>query len=182
MDNREVVAFVVWPMMELDGSTTQLCHRAITKTGQSNHARTGELLLFPGLAEPRNVSFYNMKLAHTAVPLRTVAGALLLTLSFSLWVSAADQPALTGTYTVDNTDGKLGFVRAVKGTAFDEPATVIVFSQKDASKQAKPDDSAMFGKLGNALVVTISADGSIVGTEVIHSKLKAPVSSSGDLT
>jgi hypothetical protein len=123
-----------------------------------------------------------MKLAHPAIPHRTIAGALLLTLCFSLLVSAADQPALTGTYTVDNADGRLGFVRAVKGTAFDQPATVVVFSQKDASKQAKPDDSAMFGKLGNALVVTISADGNIVGTQVIHSKLKAPVSSSGDLT
>jgi hypothetical protein len=110
-----------------------------------------------------------------------MAGALLLLLWFSLLVRAANQPALTGTYTVDNADGKLGFVRAVKGTAFDEPATVIVFSQKDASRQAKPDDSAMFGKLGNALVVTISTDGNIVGTEVIHSKLQAPVSSSGDL-
>jgi hypothetical protein len=110
-------------------------------------------------------------------------GALLLAIGFcfSISVRAADQIPFTGTYTVDNTDGKLAFVRAVKGTAFDEPATVVVFSQKDASKQAKPDDSAMFGKLGNALVVTISKDGDIVGTEVIHSKLRAPVSSSGDL-
>ncbi|MBV8587298.1 MAG: hypothetical protein JO308_13500 [Verrucomicrobia bacterium] len=121
-----------------------------------------------------------MKLAHSAVLHRTMAG-LLLFFCFSLLVRAADQPALTGSYTVDNTDGKLGFVRAVKGTAFDQPATVIVFSQKDASKQAKPDDSAMFGKLGNALVITIGADGNIVGTQVIHSKLQAPVSTSGEL-
>ena len=122
-----------------------------------------------------------MKLAHSAFPHRALAGALLLSLCFSLLVRAADQPALTGTLTVDKTDAKLAFVRAVKGTAFDQPATVIVFSQKDASKQAKPDDSAMFGKLGNALVVTISGDGNIVGTEVIHTKLRAPVSSSGEL-
>jgi hypothetical protein len=121
-----------------------------------------------------------MKLAHSAVLHRTMAG-LLLFLCFSLLVRAVDQPALTGTYTVDNTDGKLGFVRAVKGTAFDQPATVIVFSQKDASKQEKPDDSAIFGKLGNALVITISADGNIVETEVIHSKLQAPTSTSGQL-
>jgi hypothetical protein len=49
---------------------------------------------------------------------------------------------------------------------------VLVFTEKDHSKDKKPDFNAGFGKFGSALVVSLHEDGDIFGCEVAHSALK----------
>jgi hypothetical protein len=47
-----------------------------------------------------------------------------------------------------------------------------VFTEKDHSKDKKPDFNAGFGKFGSALIVSLHEDGDIFGCEVAHSALK----------
>jgi hypothetical protein len=54
----------------------------------------------------------------------------------------------------------------------DKPSIVLVFTEKDHSKDKKPDFNAGFGKFGSALVVSLHEDGDIFGCEVAHSALK----------
>jgi hypothetical protein len=54
----------------------------------------------------------------------------------------------------------------------DKPSMVLVFTEKDHSKDKKPDFNAGFGKFGSALVVSLHEDGEIFGCEVAHSALK----------
>jgi hypothetical protein len=54
----------------------------------------------------------------------------------------------------------------------DKPSMVLVFTEKDHSKDKKPDFNAGFGKFGSALIVSLHEDGDIFGCEVAHSALK----------
>ena len=84
----------------------------------------------------------------------------------------AAEPPVTGTFTANGKAAKLAFLRAVKGEAFDgKDTTVLVFTEKDASKDEKPDFHASFGKFGNSLTITIFPDGKIIGCEVYHTAL-----------
>jgi hypothetical protein len=47
-----------------------------------------------------------------------------------------------------------------------------VFTEKDHSKDKKPDFNAGFGKFGSALIVSLHEDGDIFGCEVAHTALK----------
>jgi hypothetical protein len=49
---------------------------------------------------------------------------------------------------------------------------VLVFTEKDHSKDKKPDFNAGFGKFGSALIVSLHEEGDIFGCEVAHSALK----------
>ena len=49
---------------------------------------------------------------------------------------------------------------------------MLVFTEKDHSKDKKPDFNAGFGKFGSALIVSLHEDGDIFGCEVAHSALK----------
>src|SRR5437868_13739727 len=46
---------------------------------------------------------------------------------------------------------------------------VLVFMEKDHSKDTKPDFNAAFGKFGSALIISLHEDGDIYGCEVVHS-------------
>jgi len=46
---------------------------------------------------------------------------------------------------------------------------VLVFTEKDHSKDKKPDFNAAFGKFGSALIISLHEDGSIFGCQVVHS-------------
>jgi len=64
----------------------------------------------------------------------------------------------------------------------DQPAYVIVLSEKDPATSKNPDTDAMFGKLGDALTVTVTKSGDIFGTQVCHQALKkAGFSTTGSL-
>ena len=67
----------------------------------------------------------------------------------------------------------MGYVSAHWREPFsDKPSIVLVFTEKDHSKDKKPDFNAGFGKFGSALVVSLHEDGDIFGCEVAHSALK----------
>jgi hypothetical protein len=95
----------------------------------------------------------------------------IFTLAGSL--SAADDPPVSGVFKGNGKEAKLAYVSASKGEPFaDKPTIVMVFTEKDHSKDKKPDFGAMFGKYGSALIIKIYEDGKIVGCQVAHTGLK----------
>ena len=45
---------------------------------------------------------------------------------------------------------------------------VLVFTEKDHSKDKKPDFNAVFGKFGSALIISLHEEGGIFGCQVVH--------------
>jgi hypothetical protein len=89
-----------------------------------------------------------------------------------------------GTFDGDGKPAALAFVSAQKGTTLADKETVmLVFTEKDHSKEKKPDMKAAFGDFGSALLITIFPDtGKIVGCDVAHSAHKQkPFSSIGSI-
>lgn len=89
-----------------------------------------------------------------------------------------------GTYTGNDQEGKLSHAVFLPHDDHQgEKVYLLVFSQKDPKGIKKPDFDAMFGKLGHALVVRVSASGAILGAEICHQALKrSGFSSLGTLT
>ncbi len=87
---------------------------------------------------------------------------------------AADvKSTVTGTFKGDGKDARVAYVSARWGEPFDnKPGIVLVFTEKDHSKDNKPDFNATFGKFGSALVVSMHEDGEIYGCEVTHSAMQ----------
>jgi len=81
-----------------------------------------------------------------------------------------------GKYIANGKEARLAFLSAKKGEPFsDRPVTILIFSEKDASRDARADFHAQMGDLGDALVVHLSkADDEwrVIGTEFAHSALK----------
>ena len=98
-------------------------------------------------------------------------------------VAAADDPPVSGVFKGNGKEAKLAYVSTSKGEPFaDKPTIVLVFTEKDPSKDKKPRSGAMFGKYGSALIITIYQDGKIVGCEVAHAAhKKGPFSSIGTI-
>src|SRR5262249_35795133 len=93
--------------------------------------------------------------------------------SKKLGPAANVKPAVAGVFKGNGKDAKLGYVSAHWREPFgDKPSIVLVFTEKDHSKDKKPDFNAGFGKFGSALVVSLHEDGDIFGCEVAHSALK----------
>lgn len=94
---------------------------------------------------------------------------------------ALPAPPVSGTFTGDGNPAKLAYVTALKGEPFnDKPTIVLVFTEKDHSKEKRPDIIAGFGNFGSALIVTVNPAGEIVSCQVAHSALpKSPFSSTG---
>jgi hypothetical protein len=83
------------------------------------------------------------------------------------------KPSVTGVFKGNGKDAKPAYVSAHWREPFgDKPSMVLVFTEKDHSKDKKPDFNAGFGKFGSALVVSLHEDGDIFGCEVAHSALK----------
>lgn len=83
------------------------------------------------------------------------------------------KPMVTGEFKGNGQDGKLAYVSANWREPFDDkPSIVLVFTEKDHSKDKKADFNASFGKFGNALIVSLHEDGSIFGCQVVHSAHK----------
>jgi hypothetical protein len=82
-------------------------------------------------------------------------------------------PSVTGVFKGNGKDAKLAFVSARWGEPFDgKPGIVLVFTEKDHSKDKKPDFNASFGKFGSALVISLHEDGTIYGCQIVHSAHK----------
>src|SRR6476661_5445793 len=83
------------------------------------------------------------------------------------------KPSVTGVFKGNGKDAKLAYVSAHWREPFgDMPSIVLVFTEKDHSKDNKPDFNAAFGKFGSALIVSLHEDGDIFGCEVAHTALK----------
>ena len=83
------------------------------------------------------------------------------------------KPTVTGVFKGNGKDAKLSNVSAHWREPFsDKPSIVLVFTEKDHSKDKKPDFNAGFGKFGSALIVSLHEDGDIFGCEVAHSALQ----------
>ena len=98
-----------------------------------------------------------------------------MTLAFAASALFAAAP-FSGSYAANGKDAKLAYLTALKGEPFSgHPVTVLVFSEKDASKDKNPGFHAQMGDFGDALVVHLSQDGAewnIIGTEFAHAALK----------
>jgi hypothetical protein len=82
-------------------------------------------------------------------------------------------PSVTGRFKGNGKDAKLAFVSAHWQEPFSGKTGIsLVFTEKDHFKDKKPDTAAMFGRFGNALIISIFEDGQIYGCQVVHSALK----------
>jgi hypothetical protein len=83
------------------------------------------------------------------------------------------KPTVTGVFKGNGKDAKLAYVSARWGEPFNgKPGIVLVFTEKDHSKDSKPEFNATFGKFGSALVVSTQDDAEIYGCEVTHSAMQ----------
>ena len=79
------------------------------------------------------------------------------------------KPSVTGTFKGNGKEVKIAFVSAHWREPFDDkPSIVLVFSEKDHSKDNKPDFNAAFEKFGSALIISLHEDGGIFGCQVVH--------------
>ncbi len=81
------------------------------------------------------------------------------------------KPSVTGVFKGNGKEAKLAHVSAHWREPFsDKPSMVLVFIEKDHSKNEKPDFDAGFGKFGSALIISLHEDGDIFGCEVDQNK------------
>jgi hypothetical protein len=80
------------------------------------------------------------------------------------------KPSVTGVFKGNGKEAKLAYVSARWREPFgDKPSMDLVFTEKDHSKDKKPDFNAAFGKFGSALIISLHDDGDIFGCQVVHS-------------
>ncbi len=97
---------------------------------------------------------------------------------------AADvKPSVSGVFRGNGKEAKLSFVSARWGEPFSgKPGIVLVLTEKDHSKDKKPDTGAMLGRFGNALIIAAHEDGAVYGCQVVHTAMKTQgFSSSGKM-
>jgi hypothetical protein len=95
--------------------------------------------------------------------------AVVALLTLSAIPAAAGEP-VSGKYTGNGKEAKLAYVTAHKGEVLtDKPTTVLVFTEKDHSKDKRPVFTASFGDYGSALILTVLDDsGKVVGCQIAH--------------
>jgi hypothetical protein len=80
------------------------------------------------------------------------------------------KPTVTGVFKGNGKEAKLAYVSARWREPFsDKPSMDLVFTEKDHSKDKKPDLNAAFGRFGSALIISLHEDGGIFGCQVVHS-------------
>ena len=104
--------------------------------------------------------------------LRTAVAALLVIVFASAGASA--QSKVSGVFKGNDKPATLTQVTAHKGEESGKPVTVLVFSSKDQAGHPHADFDALFGQLGDALVVKVLADGQVYSGDIVHSNLDAP--------
>ncbi|MGI8980837.1 MAG: hypothetical protein ACR2FY_16540 [Pirellulaceae bacterium] len=80
------------------------------------------------------------------------------------------KPTVAGDFKGNGKEAKLAHVSAHWREPFgDEPSFVLVFTEKDHSKDKKPDFKASFGDFGSAIIISLHEGGDIFGCQVVHS-------------
>src|SRR5258708_25442089 len=93
-------------------------------------------------------------------------------------LDAADSE-VSGIFKGNDQPAKLAFVSAHKGTPVGGKETIkLVFTEKDHSKDERPDLKALFGDYGSALVIGIEPNGKVVTCDVAHQAHKQKLISS----
>jgi hypothetical protein len=107
---------------------------------------------------------------HFDVALLRAGESLPATVAKKPGPAANVKPTVTGTFKGNGKDAKLTSVSARWGEPFSgKPGIVLVFTEKDHSKDKKADFNAAFGKFGSALIISLHEDGQIYGCQVVHS-------------
>jgi hypothetical protein len=79
------------------------------------------------------------------------------------------KPSVTGVFKGNGKEAKLSYASAHWREPFNnQPSIMLVFTEKDHSKDQKPDFDASFGKFGSALIISLHEDGDIFGCQVVH--------------
>ena len=85
-------------------------------------------------------------------------------------LDAPGKATVAGKFIGNGKNGVIKFVLAEEGEPFGGAESLkLIFTEKDPAKVKKPSFDAMFGELGNALVLSVDLDGKIFGCEVSHS-------------
>jgi hypothetical protein len=101
--------------------------------------------------------------------MRPTLAAFLSGILVAVGSAAAADPPVSGKFTGNGKEAKLQFVSAQKGEPYlDKPTIKLIFTEKDHSKDKRPDIAAGFGDFGSALVITVNEDGKIIGCVVAH--------------
>src|SRR6266436_6902715 len=151
-----------------------------TTLSRGSGGTTGELKVQGGRVSGKasqssetDAMFPNSFDVHFDVALLKAGGSLPASTPKKFGPAANVKPSVTGAFKGNGKDAKLAHVSAHWREPFsDKPSMVLVFTEKDHSKDKKPDFNAGFGKFGSALVVSLHEDGDIFGCEVAHSALK----------
>ena len=106
------------------------------------------------------------------------AGALASASPAASAAPVAAGPAVSGAFTANGKPAVLTQVTAHKDEPFDEtPVTALVFTAKDQGGDDKAAFDALFDKFGDAIVIKVEPDGSVIGANVLHSGLEHPSAS-----
>jgi hypothetical protein len=117
----------------------------------------------------------NTESAASAAPQSAVAPSATAPASAAPAAAAASGPAISGTYTADGKPAVLTQVTAHKDDPFDgTPVTALVFTAKDQGGDDKAAFDALFDKFGDAMVIKVEPDGTVIGADIVHSALKSP--------
>src|SRR2546421_3639062 len=107
---------------------------------------------------------------HFDVALLKAGGSLPASTPKKFGPAANVKPSVTGVFKGNGKDAKLAHVSAHWREPFsDKPSMDLVFTEKDHSKDEKPDFNAAFGRFGSALIISVHDDGEIFGCQVVHS-------------
>ncbi|MDP9004296.1 MAG: hypothetical protein M3N12_05840 [Verrucomicrobiota bacterium] len=83
------------------------------------------------------------------------------------------KPTVTGLFKGNGKEAKIAYVSAHWREPFSgKPGMVLVFTEKDHSKDPKPDFNGAFGKFDSALIISVFEDGDVFGCQVVHSAHK----------
>lgn len=103
------------------------------------------------------------------VPLLRTGDSLPPTVEKKPGPAANVKPSVTGMFKGNGKDAKVAHVSAHWREPFNNQASIVlVFTEKDHSKDKKPDFNAAFGKFGSALIISLNEDGEIFGCQVVH--------------
>src|SRR5437899_4626797 len=148
-----------------------------TMLGRRSGSATGELKLQNGrvsgkASQPNEIDsmFPNGFDAHFDVALLKAGDSLAASTPKKFGPAANVKPSVTGVFKGNGKDAKLAYVSAHWREPFgDKPSMDLVFTEKDHSKDKKPDLNASFGRFGSALIISLHDDGEIFGCQVVHS-------------
>lgn len=107
------------------------------------------------------------------IGLAVLAVALGLTAGATADDKKNEKKPVSGLFKGNGQEAKLAFASAHKGEPLsDKPTIVLIFTEKDHSKEKNPRVKAFFGDFGSALIITVKHDGKVVGCEVAHAAHK----------